>query len=78
VKQKIMHKIYADRISARELLGDFDPHLNTWVLYWVFSHYMTFLNTWVLYWVFSHYMTFQGLWMCSDTLALITLCSDEG
>mmetsp|Transcript_17234 Transcript_17234/g.39741 ORF Transcript_17234/g.39741 Transcript_17234/m.39741 type:complete len:334 (+) Transcript_17234:275-1276(+) len=29
VKSLIVHKIYADRISARELLGDFDPHLNT-------------------------------------------------
>lgn len=29
IKKVLMHKIYADRISARELLGDFDPHLNT-------------------------------------------------
>ncbi|EKX38431.1 hypothetical protein GUITHDRAFT_115399 [Guillardia theta CCMP2712] len=29
LKTAIMHKIYADRISARELLGDFDPYLNT-------------------------------------------------
>jgi hypothetical protein len=29
LRNDIMHTIYAARISARELLGDFDPHLNT-------------------------------------------------
>ena len=29
LKRAIMHTIYADRVSARELLGDFDPYLNT-------------------------------------------------
>mmetsp|Transcript_2172 Transcript_2172/g.3489 ORF Transcript_2172/g.3489 Transcript_2172/m.3489 type:complete len:309 (+) Transcript_2172:242-1168(+) len=29
LKKAVMHTIFADRISARELLGDFDPHLNT-------------------------------------------------
>ena len=29
LKRQLMHTIYADRVSARELLGDFDPYLNT-------------------------------------------------
>lgn len=29
LKRAVMHTIFADRISARELLGDFDPYLNT-------------------------------------------------
>jgi len=29
LKRAIMHTIFADRVSARELLGDFDPYLNT-------------------------------------------------
>ena len=28
LKKKLQHKIISTRVSARELLGDYDPHLN--------------------------------------------------
>ena len=35
IKKKLYHKIISTRVSARELLGDYDPHLNGGTVGWM-------------------------------------------